>query len=175
LSSLKPPVSIEHSFGQLHIHGAVIATGFENIHASGGLSGAGLFLKVATAAPSRAALSWNRIETKRRLLRSRRLEERGLTGRRARRHPRGHGGAVRQFELSAQEGRADISVELIPSGIYARDREEGVAAILAAPWAHSARMQVRAHSARNYRMKWRRYPIRRLPPGANGSSKHCRG
>jgi hypothetical protein len=30
-------VSIEHSFGQLHIHGAVIATGFENIHASGGV------------------------------------------------------------------------------------------------------------------------------------------
>jgi hypothetical protein len=63
--------------------------------------------------------------------------------RRARRHPPGHGGAVRQFELSAQGGPADISAESTPSGICARDREEGVAAILAAPWAHSARLQVR--------------------------------
>src|SRR5215471_16456998 len=48
-------------------------------------------------------------------------------------------------------------------------------AISIASWAHSAPLRARAYSARSYRMRWRRHPIRRLPPGANGSSKYCRG
>jgi hypothetical protein len=73
MSAKKSPPGRGAKGWQWHIHGAIIAIGFENIHAKGRLSGAGLSLKAATAAPSRAALSWNRIETKHRLPRSRRL------------------------------------------------------------------------------------------------------
>jgi hypothetical protein len=54
-------------------HSSTIVIGSENIHAGTGLSGADLFLKAATAAPLRPALSWNPIETKPKLPRRRRL------------------------------------------------------------------------------------------------------
>ena len=57
MSAKKSPPGRGAKGWQWHIHGAIIAIGFENIHVSGGLSGAGLFLKAATAGPSRAALS----------------------------------------------------------------------------------------------------------------------
>src|SRR6516165_1783146 len=50
----------------------------------------------------------------------------------------------------------------------------GGSAISAAPWAHPAPLQARAHSARRCRTRWR-HPTGRLPLGANGSSKRCRG